>query len=314
MARRSSQTGYGIRIAARAAIGLVAVSVLAFLIIRALPSDPVTLAIQAWNLPATDEVIRDLRRAWGLDRPLPLQYLGWLGRFVLGDWGTSFRTGAPIADEFLRRLPLSFGIGVGGLVLAALLAVPIGYRAACKPGGWIDRFSRLLAVGAQAVPVFWLGLILLWLLAVKWRLMRPFADHPGTIALAIALVAFASLGPLARVYRRALIEVEHQPFFRTALAKGLSREQALWRHGGRHALYALLASLRAEAGWAIGGTATVEVLIGLPGISQFLVQSIAARDYFVLQAHVMVVAIWMIAMNASVGLLHCRLDPRIDGA
>lgn len=312
MVRRTSLTGSGTRIGTRAASGLLAVSVLAFLIIRAVPSDPVILAIQAWNLPPTDEVISGLRHEWGLDRPLLLQYLGWLGRFVRGDWGTSFRTGAPIADEFLRRLPLSLGIGLGGLVLAAALSVPIGYRAACRPGGLIDSMSRALATGAQAVPAFWLGLILLWLLAAKWRLMRPFADHPGTLALAIGLIAFASLGSLARVYRRALVDVEGQPFFRTALAKGLSRDQALWRHGGRHAIYALLASLRAEAGWAIGGTATVEVLIGLPGISQFLVQSIAARDYLVLQAYVMVVAIWMTAMNAVVTVLHRRLDPRVD--
>jgi peptide/nickel transport system permease protein len=169
----------------------------------------------------------------------------------------------------------------------------------------------VLAITAKAIPSFWLGLVLLWLLAVRWRVLDPLDENAGLVALAIVLVAFTSLGTLARIYRRGLIEAERQPFFRTALAKGLTHDTVLWRHGHRHAACALLASLRAEAGWAIGGTATVEVLLGLPGISQFLVQSVAVRDYFVLQAYVMVVAMWMIAINAAISLSFPLLDPRL---
>jgi len=296
--------------AARAVASLLAVSLLAFSIIRAMPSDPVAIAIRAYNLPVTPEVAQTLRRQWGLDLPLYRQYLSWIGRFVLGDWGISFRTGEPIVAEFLRRLPLSLEIGLSGLGLAALLAIPIGFLSARRPRGWIDVFSRFLAIASQAIPAFWLGLVLLWVLAVEWRFMHPFGDNLGAIALAICLIAFASLGTLSRVYRRGLLEAQREPFFRTALAKGLSPDAALWRHAHRHALCALLASLRSEAGWAIGGTATVEVLAGLPGISQFLVQSIAVRDYFVLQAYVMVVAFWMIVMNAAIGWSLAALDPR----
>jgi peptide/nickel transport system permease protein len=295
----------------RAVLSLVAVSLLTFPIIRAMPSDPVALAIRAWNLPATEEVAIGLRRQWGLDLPLYRQYLAWIGRFVLGDWGISFRTGEPISTEFLRRLPLSLGIGVSGLGLAAGLAVLLGFFSALSPHGIVDRLGRVLAIAAQAVPAFWLGLVLLWLLSVKWRLFAPFADNAGTVALAIVLVAFASLGTLARAYRRGLLDVQSQSYFVTALAKGIPFGVALWRHGHRQAACAMLASLRSEVGWAIGGTATVEVLFGLPGISQFLVQSIAVRDYFVLQAYVMVVAIWMIAANAVIGCSLARLDPRL---
>ncbi|WP_421363115.1 ABC transporter permease subunit [Agrobacterium rosae] len=119
-------------------------------------------------------------------------------------------------------------------------------------------------------------------------------------------------GTGVRVYRRDLSETAARPHFQTALAKGLSERQALWRHGHRSALYALLAAVRSEAGWVIGSTATMEILFGLPGISQFLVQSIAARDQMVLQAYVMVIAIWMLMMNGGAHLAMQLLDPRLD--
>jgi peptide/nickel transport system permease protein len=132
----------------------------------------------------------------------------------------------------------------------------------------------------------------------------------GALTLALALIAAHSLGVLCRVYRRGLIEAERAPFMEVARAKGLEDSHALWRHGQRHALFALLSATRSEAAWAVGGSATMEVLFGLPGISQFLVESVAARDYFVLQAYVMIVAVWLLALNAGVELLAGWLDPR----
>jgi ABC-type dipeptide/oligopeptide/nickel transport system permease component len=130
------------------------------------------------------------------------------------------------------------------------------------------------------------------------------------LLLAILLIASHSLGVLTRVYRRGLLAAGAMPFMQTALAKGLSRRQALWRHGQRHALLALLSAVRSEAAWAVGTSATMEVLFGLPGISRFLVDSIAARDYAVLQAYVMIVALWMLVLNAVVAMVVGRLDPR----
>lgn len=294
----------------RAAASLLAVSALAFLVIAFMPSDPVMIAIRAWNLPAEPATIAGLRAEWGLDSPLPARYLRWLAGFLTGDWGRSFRTGEPVLAEFAARLPLSLAVGLGGLALACLAAVPIGFAAALRPGGLADRASRLLAVAVQAVPAFWLGLILVWVLGVKLRLIQPFSGGPSVVLLAAGLVALHSTGMFARVYRRDLIGQTGQPYFRTALAKGLDRRRALWRHGHRGALYAMLSAVRSEAGWAIGTTAALEVLFGLPGISQFLVQSIGARDFFVLQAYVMVVAVWMLAVNAAVELAVSRLDPR----
>lgn len=294
----------------RSAIGLAAISFAAFAIISTMPSDPVAIAVHVWNLPATDATFAALRAEWGLDQPIPLRYLHWLQGFVVGDWGRSFRTGEAVFAEFAARLPVSLFMGLSGLFLAMLLAVPLGFFAAVKPGGMVDRFSRSLSVFVQAVPAFWAGLVLLWVLGVQLKWIRPFANDTASIVLPIVLIALHSVAVLARVYRHDLRQTATLPFYVTALAKGLSPRQALWRHGHHSALYALLSAARSEAGWVIGSTATMEILFGLPGISQFLVQSIAARDQMVLQAYVVVIALWMLLMNATARLAMEYLDPR----
>ncbi|WP_210257303.1 ABC transporter permease [Chelativorans sp. ZYF759] len=294
----------------RALASLLAVSLGAFLLIALMPADPVMIAIRAWNLAPTEETVAALRENWGLDRSLPERYVIWLTGFVAGDWGLSFRTGEPVLTEFLRRLPLSVGVGVSGLLLAIALSVPLGLAAAQRPGGFADRFSRLIAISVQAVPAFWIGLVAIWLLGVHLQIVRPFSGGPSIVAIATAIIALHSMGVLSRVYRKDMLEQASRPHFRTALAKGLSRHQALWHHCHRSAFFALLAAVRSEAGWVIGSTATLEVLFGLPGISQFLVQSIAVRDYHVLIAYVMVVAGWMLLMNAILQFAMRRLDPR----
>ncbi|MBN8930549.1 MAG: ABC transporter permease [Rhizobium pusense] len=290
---------------------MVALSFASFTLIAWMPADPVQIAIRVWNLAATSETVAALREGWGLDRPLVLRYLHWLADFVAGDWGRSFRTGEAVFAEFRDRLPVSLLLGVSGLLVAIAIAVPLGFSAAARPGGIADRISRALSVFVQAVPGFGLGLVLLWVLGVQLRWIRPFGTDMTAIVLPVILIASHSAAVFARVYRRDMIETTRQPYFRTALAKGLSRRQGLWRHAHRGALYALLSAVRSEAGWVIGSTATMEILFNLPGISQFLVQSIAVRDQMVLQAYVMVIALWLLLMNLIVQLFQRLLDPRL---
>lgn len=292
-------------------LGMVALSFASFTLIAWMPADPVQIAIRVWNLTATSETVVALREGWGLDRPLILRYLYWLADFVTGDWGRSFRTGESVFAEFIDRLPLSLMLGISGLLVAIAVAVPLGFSAAARPGGIADRASRAFSVFVQAVPGFWLGLVLLWVLGVQLRWIRPFGTDITAIVLPVILIASHSAAVFARIYRRDMIETTRQPYFRTALAKGLSHRQALWRHAHRGALYALLSAVRSEAGWVIGSTATMEILFNLPGISQFLVQSIAVRDQMVLQAYVMVIALWLLFMNLIVQLFQRFLDPRL---
>lgn len=292
-------------------LGMVVLSFASFTLIAWMPADPVQIAIRVWNLTATSETVAALREGWGLDRPLILRYLHWLSDFVAGDWGRSFRTGESVFAEFIDRLPLSLMLGISGLLLAIAVAVPLGFSAAARPGGIADRASRAFSVFVQAVPGFWLGLVLLWVLGVQLRWIRPFGTDITAIILPVLLIASHSAAVFARIYRRDMIETTRQPYFRTALAKGLSHRQALWRHAHRGAFYALLSAVRSEAGWVIGSTATMEILFNLPGISQFLVQSIAVRDQMVLQAYVMVIALWLLFMNLIVQLFQRLLDPRL---
>lgn len=293
------------------ALGLLVVSFAAFTIITLMPVDPVEIAIRTWNLPATDETVAALRQDWGLDRPLISRYLRWGWDFLHGDWGRSFRTGEPVLTEFLHRLPLSLSIGIAGLCLALMLALPLGFAAAVKPGGLADRFSQLLSVFTQSTPVFATGLVLIWVFGVQLRWIRPFANDGASLVLAITLVALHSTAVLTRVYRQSLQEAATQPWFATARAKGLSETQALWRHAHPSAFYAVLAAVHSEAGWVIGSAAAMEILFGLPGISQFLVQSISMRDQMVLQAYVMVVAFWMVSVDLLARLIMLRLEPRL---
>lgn len=268
------------------------------------------IAIRAWNLPPDPDTIARLRAEWGLDLALVPRYLLWLRGFLTGDWGISFRTGEPVRQAFAARLPLSLGIGAAALTLATGLAVPLGFAAALRPGGSADRVSRALVIFVQAVPAFWLGLLAIWFFAARLRLFKPFSGGQETLMLACLLIALPPMAMMARVFRRELLACTREPWFQTALAKGLTRRAALWRHCARPGFYALVAALRSEIGWMIGATATLEVLFGLPGVSQFVILSVPARDYGVLLAYVMVVACLMAFANAVIGFLLRMIDPR----
>lgn len=293
-------------------VGLLVISFAAFAIIVLMPADPVDIAIRTWNLPATDETVAALRHEWGLDRPFLSRYLDWLMNFVRGEWGRSFRTGEPVLAEFTKRLPLSLMLGTCGIGLAIALAIPTGFAAALNPGGLADRLSRLLSVGTQSIPIFATGLVLIWVLGVKLRLIQPFTDEIAAVLLSICLISLHSIAVLSRVYRQGLQAAMAQPWFLTARAKGLSEARAMWRHAHPSAFYAVVAAVHAEAGWVIGVAATMEILFGLPGISQFLVQSISMRDQMVLQAYVVVVALWMMLVDLLARFVMSRLDPRLS--
>ena len=278
-----------------------------FAIARMVPGDPARLAA---GPDATESMVETVRAKYGLDRPLPVQFGRYLAGLVAGDLGQSIRSHNPVRDDLIRYFPNTLELVMLALALAVGVGVPLGMLSAVSKDTWVDHLARVVSVSGVAVPAFWLGLVVIWLLGVHLQLVRPFSGGPSVIVIAVAIIAFHSLGVLARVYRRDMLEQAAQPYFRTALAKGLSHRQALWRHCHAGAFYALLAAVRSEAGWVIGGSATLEVLFGLPGISQFLVQSISARDYHVLLAYVMVVAAWMLIMSGLLAFWMRRLDPR----
>ena len=287
------------------------VTAVCFCAIHALPGDPVEIFLQHLNVAATPETVAALRASWGLDRPLPVQFANWISSFLLGDWGVSFQTGADIAHDLGRRLPWSAAIGIGGLAIATVIGTVLGFRAALHPGRACDTATRFFAVAGQALPAFAVGLVVLWLLAAELRLIRPFSGSAMTrLVLPIALVAFFSIGGISRLVRSGFVVVSRAAYFRTALAKGLSPATALWRHGRRHTGLVLLAGLAPELAWVVGGTAVAEIVFGVPGVSERVVQAVAARDYAVLQAYVALIAAWMLfVLKVAIWMGH-HFDPR----
>lgn len=284
----------------------------AFLAIRALPSDPAVILANAQGVAASPALVAEYHAAWGLDRPLAEQFAGWLMKFLSGDWGRSLSSGRPVFDEFVTRTPWSLAIGCGGLALAALTGFGLGFRGALRPGGLADRLTQALAVAGQSLPGFAVGLVLLWWLAVEWRLLRPLSGGVAErLLLPVLLVALFSLGSVGRVARAAFAEAAAAVWMRTALAKGLSPAVALWRHGRRHAALTVLAAITPELAWVIGGTAVAEVVFGIPGLSDAVIDAVGTRDYMVLQAYMALVALWIVGTYEAARWARRRLDPRL---
>ncbi|MEM0909239.1 MAG: ABC transporter permease [Pseudomonadota bacterium] len=289
---------------------LAAVAV-SFFLIRLVPGDPVDVFISHVNIRASDELIAAYRRQWGLDEDLLTQFTHWLQGFVTLDWGTSFATGAPVSDELAQRLAWSAAIGFGGMAGAVTLGVTLGFFAALKPRGFADHTSRVMAVAGQSLPAFAVGVVLLWLFAAELRWIQPFSGGPlERLLLPMALVAFFSVGSIARLTRAGFDETVQAPYLLTALSKGLSYRSAVWRHGRRRAAIVILAGIAPDLAWIVGGTAVAEIVFGVPGLSERVVEAVAARDYPVLQAYVALVAIWIILGLQLCALIRCTLDPR----
>ncbi|MBV6658663.1 MAG: ABC transporter permease [Devosiaceae bacterium] len=289
---------------------LAAVAV-CFVLIRLVPGDPVEVFADHMSLRLSPELVAAYRAQWGLDQSLLTQFWYWLQGFVTLDWGLSFATGAPVFGELIDRLGWSLAIGVGGMSLALLVGAGLGFLAAAKAGGLADQLSRVMAIGGQALPAFAVGLIALWLLAAQLQWIAPFGG--GTVErliLPVGLVAFFSIGSISRLVRAGFAETVSAPHFKTALSKGLPYRTALWKHGRRRASIALLAGLAPDIAWIVGGTAVAEIIFGVPGLSERVIDAVVARDYPVLQTYVALVALWIIVGLRICAALRAWLEPR----
>lgn len=290
---------------------LLLVLLASFVLVRLMPGDPADIRLMSGGLGLEPGAAAELRARLGLDKPLWAQFLDWLGSLARLDAGRSFATDRPVLPDLVARLPWSVAIGLGGLLLGASFGVALGILAACRRGGVAGALSRLLAVASQAVPAFAVAFLVYWLIAIEWGLVRPV--HGGALERLVGpvlVVALFSMGVFARVTVATLEEVERQPWFVAARARGLSRQRALILHGGPHVLLAALAVLVPELGWAIGGTAVTEIVFGVPGLSAFVVEAAAARDYTVLQVYLAAVIAWMSVACALAAITRGALDPR----
>lgn len=291
---------------------LFGVSILIFLTLRLIPGDPARLALGA---EATEDQVQLMRRQWGLDQPLPVQYVYWIGHAVQGDWGRSTVSRVPAGEEIALRLPATLRLAAVSVLIATLLGVGFGVLAAVRHDTWIDRGSMVVALLGVCTPSFWLGLMLILVFSVQLGWLPSFGqggvDHLVLPSLTLGAAAAALI---ARVTRSSLLEVMSADYLRTARAKGLAEHVVVARHALRNALIPVLTLLGLEFGGLLAGAIVTETVFAYPGIGLLLVNSIANRDFPVVQPALLLFALQFVLVNLLVDVLYAVVDPRITYA
>jgi len=261
---------------------------------------------------ATAAQIEKFRAEWGFADPLPVQYWRFLRRAAYGDFGVSLRHGQSSLPLIVARLPATLQLTVTAMLLAIVLAVPLGVLAATHRGGPIDLAAMSVALVGQSVPNFWLAIMMILLFAVSWGLL-PTSGRGGVahVVMPAAAIAINLMALLTRLVRSTMIEMLSEDYVRTARAKGLRELFVTGRHALPNALIPLVTVVGLQFGYILGGAVVIETIFTWPGVGLFTIQAILNRDYPVVQAAVVVLATAVVLINLAVDLLYVWLDPRI---
>lgn len=293
---------------------LLAVSLAGFALLRLMPGDFAEMLLSAQmdgELPSA-EALAAFSAAHGFDAPLPVQYLRWLGNAVTGDLGASLITGEPVSREILLRLVNSFALALAALLLALALALPIALATVRFRNGLFDRMSAALAVLGMSIPNFWYALLLalVFSLSLGWLPSSGYGTWQHAV-LPTLVIGTSVCGVTTRYIRSLLLDEAGRPYMRTAAAKGLAPLSALTRHALPNAGPAILTLAGLQFARIFDGVIIVETLFGWPGIGRLLVESLLNRDFPLIQASFLVVAIGYVAINLVVDLLVAAVDPRV---
>jgi len=289
---------------------LFGVSLAVFLMLHLIPGDPAALI--AGN-DATAADVENVRQSLGLDRPLPAQYVSFVGKALTGDFGKSFRTGRPVLEEVLPRYAHTLALGAIALAIAVLIGMASGIVSAVRRHTIFDNGALLLSLAGVSMPTFFLGLLLMLVFSVwlGWLPLSGMDSWTHFILPAITL-STASVAIISRVMHASLIEVLNEDYVRTARAKGQREAIVIWRHAVRNALIPVVTVAGLQLGYLLGGAVVTETVFAWPGLGRLLVQSILARDFPVVQAAVLLLATSFVAINLATDLIYGLLDPRIS--
>lgn len=313
---------YVLRRALWGAVLIVLVSALTFVVFSVLPSaDPAQLRA---GRGASPETLAQIRESLGLDEPLPAQYWAFLSGLLQGDVGYSYYSGASVGSLLLDRLPATLALALGALVLWLLVAVPLGVLAAVRHGSWVDKLTTAGAALGISVPVYWLGLVALYLFADDIGLIPllpgagtyvPLTEDPWGWFTALLLPWLVLAATFAAVYARLLrgtmLETLSEDYMTTARAKGLSERRILLRHGLRAAGAPLVTLAGLDLGLLLGGAVLVETVFNIPGIGRLSYDAILNADYPVIEGTVLLAACFVIVATIVVDVAHAYLDPRV---
>ena len=299
---------------------LVVVSLAIFAITRATPGDPVQIML---GMETSPEAAEAMKKEFNLDRPLPVQYLLWMGQVLQGDFGRSIRLNQPVTALLWERLPVSLQLSAAAMVIALIVSLPLGILAALRRGTWIDKVFTGFTVLGFALPNFALALILIYIFSIKlawlpitgigsseiamhdwWGYFSPF------IVPAIAL-SIHPLAVLTRLLRSSLIDVLSQDYLRTARAKGLMPSTIIIVHALKNAMIPFVTMAAIQSGQLIGAQVAIEYIFAIPGLGSAMLNAVVTRDFPVVQGVTLVIAMFFIAANIAADVMYSLLDPRI---
>jgi len=296
---------------------LFGISVLVFVMLRMVPGDIADILFNAAGMIDVAEKAK-LEHELGLDRPIVVQYVDWIGGLAHGDLGYSYVSEKPAIDEILPRIPITAKLAGLALAFSILFGVPLGVLSAVKQNTALDYVLRVISLSGLSIPAFWLGLLILMAFVAWFGTIPIYTDQPqgfwSTVALysvPAAAVGFRSSALVMRLTRSSMLEVLRQDYIRTARAKGASDRNVNYHHALRNAMLPVVTVIGIEAAFLMGGLIVTETVFNIPGVARFLVEAIRWRDYPIVQNLVMFIAVVAVSINFIIDLLYAVLDPRI---
>ncbi|MBN1255512.1 MAG: ABC transporter permease [Deltaproteobacteria bacterium] len=314
-------TTYIIRRVIQSMLVLVMVTMIVFLVMRLLPGDPIYMLITEDDLiQSSEEKIAALRHEFGLDKPIPVQYINWFSAAVCGDLGVSIIHRGKVAKEIIGRLPITLHIGLLAFIISIVVGIPLGVVSAVRRGRWLDTGVTLLANLGITIPVFWLGILMIYFFALYLGILpvqgytSPFEDFWMSTRKIIMPVFCLSVFPIAsaaRQTRSSMLEIMRQDYIRTAWAKGLRERLIIVRHALKNALIPVVTLKGLMFRNIIGGSVLVETVFNIPGMGRLAVDGVISHDYAIVQGIVLLIATVVLVVNLVVDLSYGWLDPRI---
>jgi ABC-type dipeptide/oligopeptide/nickel transport system permease component len=291
---------------------LLGVSVLVFGILHAVPGDLVRLIAVRESAAVTPAQEVRIRHQLGLDQPLAVQYAGFLGHAVVGDLGRSFYTNRPVTKSVLEQYPATLELAGAALLFAVVIGGGLGLAAAVRHNTWVDNASMLFSLGGLSIPIFWSGLLLIYLFAVRLRWV-PIVGGLGWKALVLPAVAlgYDAAAFIARMVRSSVLEVLRREYVLIAHAKGLSERTVIFRHVLKAAMIPIVTLIGLHAGRLLGGTVVVETVFARQGIGRLAVDAVLYKDYFLVQGIVLLAALTYVLLNLAIDVSYAWFDPRI---
>lgn len=296
---------------------LFGVSIAVFALVHLVPGDPIKVAL---GTRYNEETYQALLVASGLDRPLLEQYFSYIFGLLQGDFGISFRSGAPVAEVLFERVPATLSLATFGIVLAILIAIPLGVIAALNDGKAADGGIRVFSQIGVSLPDFWTAMLLILLLSATWQLLPssgyvPITEDPVQwlrhLAIPGMTIGLIASSIITRYVRSSVLEIINSDHVRTAESKGLSRSRVIRQHILRNALPPIMTISGVQFATMLGGVIVVEVVVAWPGLGRLVFDAVATRDYPVIQGVVMLIAVAFLLINLLVDVLQAKLDPRV---